>query len=71
MTSVIHTNPCAELWLLLHFQDQNAVMDRHEVQRKPSRTSPNFDQMRGKAAKDRACGKRVKDSRWYEQHGVP
>jgi RloB-like protein len=34
--SVSVTNPCIELWFLLHFQDQNAAIDRHEVQRKAS-----------------------------------
>jgi hypothetical protein len=32
--SVCVTNPCIELWFLLHFQDQNAAIDRHAVQRK-------------------------------------
>jgi hypothetical protein len=30
------TNPCVELWFLLHFQDQNAAIHRHEAQRKAS-----------------------------------
>ena len=28
------TNPCIELWFLLHFQDQNAAIHRHDAQRK-------------------------------------
>ena len=34
--SVSVTNPCIELWFLLHFQDQHAAIDRHEAQRKAS-----------------------------------
>lgn len=32
--SVAVSNPCIELWFLLHFQDQHAVIDRAQVQRK-------------------------------------
>ena len=32
--SVCVTNPCVELWFLLHFQDQNAAIHRHDAQRK-------------------------------------
>ena len=28
------TNPCVELWFLLHFQEQNAAIHRHDAQRK-------------------------------------
>jgi len=34
--SVSVSNPCVELWFLLHFQDQNAAIDRHDAQRKAS-----------------------------------
>lgn len=34
--SVCVTNPCVELWFLLHFQDQNAAIHRHDAQRKAS-----------------------------------
>lgn len=30
---VAYTNPCIELWFLLHFQDQTAFIERHVVQR--------------------------------------
>ena len=26
------SNPCIELWFLLHFEDQSAFIDRHEAQ---------------------------------------
>ena len=32
--SVCVTNLCVELWFLLHFQDQNAAIHRHDAQRK-------------------------------------
>jgi hypothetical protein len=32
--SVSVSNPCVELWFLLHFQEQNAAIERHEAQRK-------------------------------------
>jgi hypothetical protein len=32
--SVAVSNPCIELWFLLHFQDQRAALDRAEAQRK-------------------------------------
>jgi hypothetical protein len=37
--TVCVTNPCVELWFLLHFQDQNAAIDRHDAQRKASEYS--------------------------------
>lgn len=30
---IAYSNPCIELWFLLHFQDQTAQIDRHTVQR--------------------------------------
>lgn len=30
------SNPCIELWFLLHFQDQTAAIHRHDAQRKAS-----------------------------------
>jgi RloB-like protein len=34
--SVAVSNPCIELWFILHFQDQTAVIDRGDAQRKSS-----------------------------------
>jgi hypothetical protein len=34
--SVAVSNPCIELWFLLHFQDQNAAIDRADAQRMSS-----------------------------------
>jgi hypothetical protein len=30
---IAYSNPCIELWFVLHFRDQNAYIDRHAVQR--------------------------------------
>lgn len=32
--SVAISNPCIELWFLLHFQDQTAALHRHDAQRR-------------------------------------
>jgi hypothetical protein len=37
------SNPCFELWLLLHFQDQNAHIERDEVQSICRRHLPRYD----------------------------
>lgn len=34
--NVAVSNPCIELWFVLHFQDQNAAIERGEAQRKSS-----------------------------------
>ncbi|MCQ3807227.1 MAG: RloB family protein [Acidimicrobiaceae bacterium] len=31
---VAHTNPCIELWFILHFVNQTAFIDRHEAQQR-------------------------------------
>ena len=31
---VVMSNPCIELWFILHFEDQNAAIDRHPAQRR-------------------------------------
>ena len=31
------SNPCLELWFLLHFEDRTAYVDRHDVQRRAQR----------------------------------
>lgn len=36
------SNPCFELWMLLHFQDQRASIDRAQVQRECRRYLPNY-----------------------------
>lgn len=31
---IVMSNPCIELWFILHFEDQTAVIDRHPAQRR-------------------------------------
>ena len=33
---VVMSNPCIELWFILHFEDQTAAIDRHSAQRRSS-----------------------------------
>jgi len=37
------SNPCFELWALLHFQDQRAHIERHEVQRLCRHYMPRYE----------------------------
>lgn len=37
------SNPCVELWLLLHFQDQTAPLDRHQARKFLKGHDPNYD----------------------------
>jgi RloB-like protein len=37
------SNPCFELWALLHFQDQRAHLDRHEAQRLCKQYMPRYE----------------------------
>jgi hypothetical protein len=41
--SVAVSNPCFELWALLHFQDQRAHIDRREVRRLCQQHMPRYD----------------------------
>lgn len=43
---VAFSNPCFELWLLLHFQDHDAPDNRHELQKKLEGACPSYS--RGK-----------------------
>jgi len=36
------SNPCFELWVLLHFQEQFAYIDRHDVQHLCRKYLPNY-----------------------------
>lgn len=57
------SNPCVEIWFLLHFVDQRAYIDRHAAQRRLAnhipgynKTMPSLDPLLGnyEAARDRA-----------------
>jgi hypothetical protein len=41
--NVAVSNPCFELWALLHFQDQHAHIERHEVQRLCRHYMPEYE----------------------------
>jgi hypothetical protein len=41
------SNPCFELWMLLHFQDQTANEHRHEIQRLCGTCIPRFEKRLG------------------------
>ncbi len=38
-----YSNPCFEVWLLLHHEDHHASDDRHEVQQKYANIDPDYD----------------------------
>jgi len=37
------SNPCFELWALLHFQDQSAELDRHQARQRLKKHLPSYD----------------------------
>jgi hypothetical protein len=42
------SNPCFELWLLLHFTCHNSPDDRHTLQKKLERLDPKYSSTKGK-----------------------
>jgi RloB-like protein len=46
--SVAHSNPCFELWLVLHFRDYDAPVGRREIQRLLRSLMPGYDPRRSK-----------------------
>ena len=47
------SNPCFELWGVLHYQEQNAPIDRRECQRKLEKLCPDYNASGGKTFGDR------------------
>ena len=47
------SNPCFELWGVLHYQEQNAPIDRRECQRKLEKLCPGYNASGGKTFSDR------------------
>jgi hypothetical protein len=41
--NTVISNPCFELWMLLHFRDQRAYIDRAQVQHECRRYLPNYE----------------------------
>jgi len=48
--SVAYSNPCFELWLVLHYQDHDAPVGRREIQRTLRRLMPGYDPNQSKKA---------------------
>ncbi|MCY4467250.1 MAG: RloB family protein [Thiotrichales bacterium] len=46
------SNPCFELWGILHYQEQHAPLNRHECQRKLGELCPDFNAGAGKVFND-------------------
>lgn len=47
------SNPCFELWGVLHYQEQNAPIDRHKCQRLLEKLCGDYDPNKGKIFNDR------------------
>ena len=47
------SNPCFELWGILHYQEQNAPLERQECQRKLGKLCPDYNAGAGKVFGDR------------------
>lgn len=45
---VAYSNPCFELWFILHFEDWNKPMDRHGIQAHLRTRFPHYDRSKGK-----------------------
>ena len=45
---VVISNPCFELWGILHYQEQHAPLDRHQCQRKLGELCPDYKSGAGK-----------------------
>ncbi|MGA9655397.1 MAG: RloB domain-containing protein [Polyangia bacterium] len=64
------SNPCIELWALLHFQDQNERIHRHEAQHALKAFMPKYDKaldfpkMIPKALSTRRFGSSTPRRRW-------
>ena len=50
---VVISNPCFELWGILHYEEQDAPLDRHQCQRKLGRLCPDYKSGAGKVFGDR------------------
>lgn len=51
---VAFSNPCFELWLILHLADFDKVVDRHKLQAECEKICPGYDKAKGKKADVRA-----------------
>ena len=69
------SNPCFELWLLLHFQDQRAHIERHQVQSACRGHMPGYDKEVPFEAvfphHQEAVGRAVALDNWQQSQGRP
>ncbi|MDX2152790.1 MAG: RloB family protein [Bryobacteraceae bacterium] len=67
------SNPCFELWVLLHFQDQRGHIHRHEVQKLCREHMPGYDKTLTfkvlESRTDAALQRAAELSRWQEERG--
>ena len=63
---VARSNPCFEVWLILHEQDYDRPDDRHQAQRELERLRPEYD---GEGAKVPDCEEMVVRVRQAEERG--
>ena len=57
------SNPCFELWGILHYQEYNAPLDRHDCQKKLGELCPGYSNKKGKVFDDPAViGSKYRDA---------
>jgi hypothetical protein len=68
------SNPCFELWALLHFQDQHAHIERREVQRQCRNYMPEYEKRLPcetlMAAYEEAVARCEELEHWHETRGT-
>lgn len=64
---VAYTNPCFELWLILHFNDFDKVLDHHKVQDEFRAVCSDYSTRGGKTAK---CEKFIANHREAEKRAA-
>lgn len=60
--NIARSNPCFEVWIILHFQDYHRPDNRHDVQRILEELCPEYDRNRGKTADFSSIVLRVRDA---------
>ena len=67
------SNPCFELWILLHFQDQRAHIERHKLQSLCREHLPDFVKVAAysdlRDRYDAAVGRAEALAKWQEEQG--
>lgn len=72
---LVVSNPCFELWLILHFEDQTAFMATHEAERRSRQLDGRAGKRIGASAymplRRAAVGRAVKLTQRHEQNDTP